>query len=57
MELVSGTKFIFQGILHEIVRVDRLEQKVDVKVLEGTFKEETQKGIKISNLIAQVSRQ
>ena len=51
--IVSGTKFMFQGVLHEIVKVDRLEQKVDVKDLEDN---EIQRGIKISNLIAQLNR-
>lgn len=47
--------FLFQGVLHQVVSFNKVNNEVKIKVIEGQFKDETQT-LKLTNLIYQLKR-
>jgi len=50
----NGITFTYQGVLHKIIKVDRINNRVDIQELDGDFKNEVQKNVNISNLYRQL---
>lgn len=54
--LKNGSIFLYQGISHMIISIDNVKQLASIKTLEGSFKDDIQNNVKLSNLNYQISK-